>query len=406
MSNPSSSARLTPESIGPVVLHCLESYLRTTENWIFRLIKHQTHTRRYIASARFLRCDFSAPGLVFLRSPVQPDLDPEERPVGLRRWMRTVSVLTYMWYLRVVLRGRPVNILHSHFAHVGWRYQRLAGYLRARHVISFYGWDYVRLAAIDPAWLKRLRHLYATADCFLCEGPHGAEMLERNGCPRNKIRIARLGVEPAAIPFFRRTKPIGQLRLVQVASFREKKGHAHTVAAFADALERWPDMHLTLIGAVPGEIEDSISGVIHARGIEDKVSLLPGVGFDQLHAAMGEYHVFIHPSRHARDGDCEGGAPVVLLDAQATGMPVISTTHCDIPQEVIDGSTGILCAEGDVPGLAVAIGTFYEMGQVAYDTFSRAAREHVERNFDARDCAKNVEAIYRDLASSPARVLN
>lgn len=396
------SAPLGPDSMQPAVLHCLESYLRTTENWIFRLIKHQAHTRRYIASARFLQCDFSAPGIEFLRSPLQPDLDAQTRPTGLRRWIRAVSVLTYMWYLRVVLRDRPVDVLHSHFAHVGWRYHRLAKHLRARHVVSFYGWDYVRLATIDPAWQKRLRHLYAAADYFLCEGAHGAKMLAKNGCPKNKIRIAKLGVEPAAIPFFRRTKPRGELRLVQVASFREKKGHADTIAAFAEALELWPDMHLTLIGATPGEILDSITDVIRARGIEDKVNLLPGVGFDELHAAMRDYHVFIHPSRHARDGDCEGGAPIVLLDAQATGMPVISTTHCDIPQEVVDRSTGILCAEGDIRALAAAIGAFCGMGQVEYDEFSRAARKHVEQNFDARDCATNTEAIYRELASSPA----
>jgi len=47
-----------------------------------------------------------------------------------------------------------------------------------------------------------------------------------------------------------------------------------------------------------------------------------------------------------RDGDCEGGAPVSLIEASASGIPVVSTVPCDIPQEVKDGLTGRLLPEG------------------------------------------------------------
>lgn len=382
----------------PAVLHCFDTYLRTTENWIFRLIKYQTHTACHIATDRFLECDFNLPDVEQLRSPLQPVLSEDSRLTRFRRIRRAISRITYPWYLRSRLRGRAINVVHSHFAQVGWQYMSLARRLNAAHVVSFYGWDFVRLATIDPSWTARLAQLYDTADCFVCEGPHAASLLTRNGCPAAKIRIFRLGVEPDQIPFFRRVKGQGCLRLLQVAAFREKKGHVDTVNAFADAIAQWPDMHLTLIGAKPGEVCDAVTRTIQSRGLGDKVSLLPGVKFNELHAVMGEHHVFIHPSRHAHDGDCEGGAPVVLLDAQATGMPVISTKHCDIPQEVIDGTTGILCAEGDVAALANAIGVFCKMGQSHYSIYADAAREHIERNFDARDCAAAMESLYRELA--------
>ena len=66
---------------------------------------------------------------------------------------------------------------------------------------------------------------------------------------------------------------------------------------------------------------------------------------------MEGYHVFIQPSCYTATRDCEGGAPLVLLNAQATGMPVITTTHCDIPDEVIHNETGLLTAERDIEGL-------------------------------------------------------
>jgi colanic acid/amylovoran biosynthesis glycosyltransferase len=335
-----------------------------------------------------------------LRSPLQPVLCENAHLTGLLRYRRAIARITYPWYLQARLRKQRIGVVHSHFAQVGWRYRNVARRLRAAHVVSFYGWDYVQMARIDPSWTARLAELHASADCFICEGPHGAQTLIASGCPVSKVRIIRLGIEPEQIPFFHRSKGSGTLRLLQVASFREKKGHVDTVSAFAMALERCPDMHLTLVGAESGSIHDAIEHIIVSRGIADKVSLLSGIAFSKLHSIMAEHHVFIHPSRHANDGDCEGGAPVVLLDAQATGMPIISTTHCDIPQEVVDGTTGILCPEGDVPALARAICDFREMGEDRYLAYAVAAREHVERNFDVRDCAAAMESLYRELANS------
>lgn len=400
MTNDTTNGTSGTAHMKPAVLHCVDSYLHTTENWIFRLIKHQTHTQRYIASDRFFDCSFDLPGARKLRLPLQQSLDETSQLTGLRRWTRAASRILYPGYLRVVLRHLKIDIVHSHFAQVGWRYQSTARQLRALHVVSFYGWDYVRLSTINPSWGPKLKRMYSMVDCFICEGPHGASLLVQNGCPESKIRIVKLGVEPDEIPFFHREKRAGMLRLLQVASFKEKKGQIDTLNAFADALQRWPSMHLTFIGAAQGEIHDALSCVIQARGIAEQVSLLPGVKFDELHAAMREHHVFIHPSRHAHDGDCEGGAPVVLLDAQATGMPVISTTHCDIPQEVVDGTTGILCDERDVPSLANAIGFFCEMNKNEYTKYSIAARKYIEQNFDARDCAAAMELLYQELVAA------
>jgi colanic acid/amylovoran biosynthesis glycosyltransferase len=127
--------------------------------------------------------------------------------------------------------------------------------------------------------------------------------------------------------------------------------------------------------------------------------MIPGLDFLKLHDFMRDYHVFIHPSFRTSTKDCEGGAPIVLLDAQATGMPVISTLHCDIPQEVVHGSTGLLVPERDVDGLAAAITRFYEMDQLEYDGFASKARSHVVDQFDARECAARMADIYRGTQS-------
>lgn len=379
-------------------LHCFGAYLRTTENWAFRLIRHQRSTNLIIATPRFLSNAFYTPEMEVLRWWVQPRLAEKSlHSIGPHRLVTAAVNLVYPTYLQYRLRKRRIDIVHSHFGNIGWKYRKLAQRLRAKHVVSFYGSDYQKLATNQPVWGHRLRELYARADCFVCEGPHGVDLLVQNGCPREKIRVCRLGVEPSTIQIPLRNKVAGRLRLLQIASFREKKGHLDTVRAFGDALKLCPDMHLTLIGATAGQIYDGIQAEIQARGISNQVTLLPGVDFAQLHAVMHLHDVFIHPSRHAADGDCEGGAPVVLLDAQATGMPIISTRHCDIPQMVMDGVTGTLCAEGDIPAITQAIIEFCEMGQERYASIALAARKHVEDHFDASECAASLELIYREL---------
>ena len=84
----------------------------------------------------------------------------------------------------------------------------------------------------------------------------------------------------------------------------------------------------------------------------------------------------------------------MLLDAQATGMPVIATTHCDIPDEVIHNETGLLTAERDVEGLVNSIRYFYELDNSQYRFFSVKARKHVAENFDCKQNAAQLKETY------------
>jgi colanic acid/amylovoran biosynthesis glycosyltransferase len=89
----------------------------------------------------------------------------------------------------------------------------------------------------------------------------------------------------------------------------------------------------------------------------------------------------------------------VLLDAQATGLPIISTTHCDIPEEVVHGRTGLLTPESDAEALAGSIETFYKMPEETYSVFSRQAREHVVSEYDIATNARQLLAEYKRVLS-------
>ena len=382
-------------------LHLFHSYLNVTQNWSFNLLSELQDAEVVIAAREYQKRNFYNPDFEYIEFPI---LLLPSHPINwgktiYNKFARAARSAFYQQY--IAGNAVPVDLIHSHFATVGWEHLKVVRRLRVPHLVSFYGYDYERLPQTVPIWRRRYRKLFREADIFLCEGTHAASLLERQGCPPERIRVARLGVRTGNIEVAPRTKQPGELHLVQVASMTEKKGHVYALQAFLRASEGCPNTTLTFVGSDKAGEGNGISAQLRQTvvqaGLEDRVIFIPGIDFAHLHRFLAEYHVFLHPSVYATNRDSEGGAPIVLLDAQATGMPVIATTHCDIPDEVVDGTTGLLAAERDVETLAHHIRRFYEMGQEEYDGFAAAARNHVEKNYDIRQNAAGLRRIYDEV---------
>ena len=86
----------------------------------------------------------------------------------------------------------------------------------------------------------------------------------------------------------------------------------------------------------------NMDGAVAFRGPE---------GHAQVAAAMRTARAFVQHSVVASNGDCEG-TPVAVLEAQAAGLPVVSTRHTGITQVVLEGETGYLVEELDIEAMA------------------------------------------------------
>jgi colanic acid/amylovoran biosynthesis glycosyltransferase len=156
---------------------------------------------------------------------------------------------------------------------------------------------------------------------------------------------------------------------------------------------------LTLIGEPADHLlYETVFNFIDTHKLADSVRVLKFIENQGFDAFLSGFDVLIQPSVFAADGDCEGGAPVVLLDAQLAGLPVIASTHCDIPDLVEQSKTGLLCPERDVDALLVAICRFYEMPTEEYAAFSLAAQHYVRTSFDVRESRRRLMGLYRELA--------
>ncbi|MEM1399459.1 MAG: glycosyltransferase family 4 protein [Pseudomonadota bacterium] len=135
--------------------------------------------------------------------------------------------------------------------------------------------------------------------------------------------------------------------LLCVASLTERKGHAVLLEALAKLTHL--DWHLTCPGGSQHEPETAaaIGEQIHRLGLEDRVDLVGELD----HQALGDHYnradIFVLPSHHE-------GYGMVLVEAMARGLPIISTTAGAIP-EVVPKDAGILVAAGDVAALCEAL---------------------------------------------------
>ena len=106
---------------------------------------------------------------------------------------------------------------------------------------------------------------------------------------------------------------------------------------------------------------------------------------------MQQSRAFVQHSLVPKSGDSEG-TPVSIMEASATGLPVVSTKHGGIVDAVIHGKTGFLVDEGDVDGMAECIYLLLTDGKLANE-MGRNGREHVTQNFNIETTTRKLRDV-------------
>lgn len=379
-----------------MVAHLRSAYLRLTQNWVHTQVSRHHRYRPIVLAITLRNPEYAA--AVECHS-----ISERSWPSRVGNHMIRRALKFYPSHL-LVARKREVRLLHAHFGNEGFRAIGLARALRVPLVTTFYGFDASRLPVEDPVWRARYRYLFQHGARFLVEGPHLGRRLVELGCPENKVTIHHLGVECGAYPAAPRAVVDGeQLKILVAARFAEKKGICDAVEAFAGLRRVGMDAHLTIIGDSDEEPatqreKERILAAIRESGVGSFVSLPGTLSHHQLRAAYYQHHIIVSPSVTASDGDSEGGAPVTLIEASATGMPVVATLHADIPEVVVHGETGFLAPERDVAALTRHLAALARSPE-RIRRMGIAGASRVRASFDADTQGRRLEEIYDSVLS-------
>jgi glycosyltransferase involved in cell wall biosynthesis len=327
-------------------------------------------------------------------------------PADLRR--RLVTPAHALQTARIKLLGQSASLaeavarhqpalIHAHFGTDGLLALPLARRLEIPLVTTLHGYEVNRsratlLSSGRLSWMRYglfQRRLMAQGDLFLAVSDALRRRAIAAGYPETRTVVHYNGIDVRRFPSATLQRERGLI--VHVARLVEKKGTRVLIRAFADARRTQPDARLVIIGDGPlaGELRRDAA----ACGVGQSVAFTGVLGPAEVSDWMRRAWLLAVPSVTARDGDAEG-LPTVILEAAASGLPVIGSNHGGIPEAVIDGDTGAVVEEGNVSALGAALTRLLQSSTDRHAAMAAAARRLFETRFDARRLMATLEAHY------------
>lgn len=298
-------------------------------------------------------------------------------------------------FLPELSKRRPV-LIHAHFGVEAVYGMEIADRLGIPLVTTFHGFDATLkradlLASRKPTWIQYLLkrgELKRRGALFICVSESIRSQLLRLGFPAERTRLHHIGVDTAA--FASSAAPDQEPVILHVARLVEKKGTAYLLEAFARISAKHPRAQLVVIGA--GPLRDRLALSAAELGIDARVRWLGALPHAEVRQWLRRAAVFCLPSCTAASGD-EEGLPISLLEAAASGVPVVATRHGGIPEAVEDGGTGYLVPERDADSLAGALDALLSSESLR-QRLGDQARCIVHSRFDLHRQTRGLEQLY------------
>ena len=310
-----------------------------------------------------------------------------------RKYVRRMPAVYYRGELDVIvqlLRRRPADLMHIYFGHTGVHLLPFIEEWGGPCVVSFHGMD-VQPRPGQREYDEQMRALLRRVPLVLARSQSLVAALEHWGCPREKLRLNRTGIPLDDFPFTQRPLPAdGSWRFVQACRLIEKKGLRTALRAFAKFRALHPGARLAIAG--DGPMKQELTTFAQELGVADAVELRGFLAQKDLAALYAQSHVFVHPSEMPPDRNQEG-VPNSMLEAMATGLPVLATTHGGIPEAVTHECTGLLVAERDDDALCRAMQEITAHPDMLY-IYGQAAARAVRAEFEQGKAVQKLESFY------------
>jgi colanic acid/amylovoran biosynthesis glycosyltransferase len=296
-----------------------------------------------------------------------------------------------------LLERRNADLMHVYFGHTGVHLLPFLQRWPKPSVVSFHGMD-IQTRAHDSTYETKLRDLLQAVTLVLARSHSLLDRLRELGCPESKIRLNRTGIPLDKFSFIERAVPLeGAWHFVQACRLIEKKGLDDALHAFARFVADHPGALFTIAGE--GPLREPLEKLRDELGLRKQVVFAGFLKGDELRALYHAAHVFLHPSRMTEDQNQEG-VPNSMLEAMATGLPVLATLHGGIPEAVREGASGFLVAERDRGAL------FEAMDRLTADpetwrAMGRSASAQVREDFESAAQIEKLECAYDEAMSLP-----
>lgn len=281
-------------------------------------------------------------------------------------------------------RRHEVDVILAEFGPSGAAIAPHAEKLGIPLIVHFHGHDAHRVGTVEQL-REKYRGMFRSAFRIISVSRFMTDALVTLGCDPAKIVTNPYGPRDS---FFAIT-PDYRPTVLALGRFTDIKANYLTLMAFKQVHEACPETRLVMVG--DGELLECCKTLAQVWGLAECVTFTGAIPHAENRALFSQACCFVQHSVIPSYGDAEG-TPVVILEAQAAGLPVVSTRHAGIAEAVVHGGTGFLVEERDVDGMA---GHMLQLVRdpVLCRSMGESARQHIRANFSMQRHIACLQAV-------------
>jgi glycosyltransferase involved in cell wall biosynthesis len=310
--------------------------------------------------------------------------------------IRALALLPKAVYAAQEMERDGIDHIHAHYAThpalVAWIIHQLTG---ISYSITVHAHDiFVRTDMLG----SKLRDATFIAAISEYNRNHIATLV--GDWVRAKTQIVHCGIVPAHYPTQASPRqPDEPLEIIAIGSLQPYKGHKYLIEACAQLRRQKIPFRCRIIGG--GEEQIGLQRRIHDASLGNHVQLLGARTQEEVATLLASAHCYVQPSIVTPSGKMEG-IPVALMEALASGLPVIATDLSGVPELVRPDETGYLVPPADSTALAEALTAVYHHPDHA-QTLAATGRQLVLDQFELSANVRQLAHLFQQtLTSDPA----
>jgi len=321
-----------------------------------------------------------------------------------RSFLAKVQLIPFFIFQFIVtmrtVKKEKIDLIHSHWVipqgFVGALVRFITG---IPHVVSIHGTD------IHLIHSYRITHPFMNmvarcTNCITTNSSHTNQLLMDVISKKNiNSSIIPMGIYPEQFQSESPTSNKKELKILFVGRLIDLKGICHLITAMKTVISMIDNVHLKIIGNGPERVK--LEQLTNVLGISSRVQFIDNTGREKLLLHYNDANLFVLPSITI-NGQTEG-LGVVLLEAMASGVPVIGSNTGGIPDIITDGVNGLLVPPGDPDALAAAIITILENPEMA-DKFTTEGLKTVKERFSWDKISDQFIEVYQRVLNESNKV--
>ena len=296
--------------------------------------------------------------------------------------------------LSAVARKVEPDVIHAHFGPAAVLIADVATRLDISLITTFYGYDISSLP-FEDFWRRHYAKLWSATDAVTVLSEEMQSKAIKLGCTRDKLNVVHLSRDLSQFEYRPPSPPVRNVLFV--GRLVAKKAPLDAVQAVERANVKGANLHLDLIG--DGELRADIEQYICDNNLAKFITVHGRLPNRDVQQWMRDADVFLLPSKTAPNGDREG-TPTVLVEAQAVGLPCVSTYHAGIPEMLPEENRELLTDEGDIEGQASQLCKLQTLNASVFKKIAMRGRNMVEEKFSLTREVRALAELYDNISDS------